>query len=246
MEWIQVFHFFLIQQDDAFSRIPYEKGCLFLLHLESLIGGKDKMVSWIQSYFNDNIEKSINTMDMKNHFVKNFPDVKIDWDSWLYGVGLPEWVPLDYLDQKLNNQCKALTDLWLNKEGQGASDKDIQWDSTQTMVFLDTLFNSGKSIDINVLNKMNSVYQFSKSKNVEILFRWFMLNLSNKNKEIFDAVSSFLAVNGRGVYLKPLYAKLNSLAKEGIFEMDQVKKVYQKNRNYYHSVIRNVFDNLFN
>lgn len=45
--------------DDAFSKIPYEKGSLFLRYLESKVGGLDAMLRWLKTYFNDFRFKSL-------------------------------------------------------------------------------------------------------------------------------------------------------------------------------------------
>merc|ERR1711957_821080 len=39
--------------DMAFSRVPYEKGSLFLHYLEEVVGGEDAMSMWLKTYFDD-------------------------------------------------------------------------------------------------------------------------------------------------------------------------------------------------
>jgi len=142
----------------------------------------------------------------------------------------------------MNKQCDDLTKNWLEKNGENSNKSDIQWHSSQTMVFIDNLINSGKVFDSNFLKKIDEIYNFSESKNVEILFRWLMLNLTSKNVSILDKVEKFVEKHGRGVYLRPLYSKLIELSSEGVFKFETVQSFYKKNRKYYHSVIRNTFD----
>jgi len=40
-----------IDPDEAFSKVPYEKGSLFLLHLELKVGGQQKMLAWLNTYY---------------------------------------------------------------------------------------------------------------------------------------------------------------------------------------------------
>lgn len=42
-----------LSPDDAFSRIPYEKGSLFLYYLEKPVGGEAAMSGWLKEYFTD-------------------------------------------------------------------------------------------------------------------------------------------------------------------------------------------------
>jgi leukotriene-A4 hydrolase len=37
--------------DDAFSSIPYEKGCFFLLYLQGVVGGPEPMEEFARAYF---------------------------------------------------------------------------------------------------------------------------------------------------------------------------------------------------
>lgn len=232
--------------DDAFSRIPYEKGCLFLLYLESVVGGKDKMVEWLRIYIKDHADKSLDSYEMKAHFLNHFPNAVVDWKYWFESPGLPNWNPLEYLGQKMNKECTKLTNLWLEKNGQGAKKEDLNWESSQTMVFLDNLINSNQKLDLEILKKIEETYQLSTSRNVEILFRWLMLNLQNDNMSILSEVESFVSKHGRGVYLRPLYKKLIELSNEKKLDQKKVKEIYQKNRTCYHSVIKNSFDKELN
>jgi len=60
-----------VDPDEAFSIIPYEKGCLFLYYLENIVGGKDHFLSWLNDFYKANLNKSISANKMK----KKFPTV---------------------------------------------------------------------------------------------------------------------------------------------------------------------------
>jgi leukotriene-A4 hydrolase len=233
-----------VDPDDAFSRIPYEKGFLLLLYFESLVGGKDKMIEWIQIYFKDFAYKSVTTEEMKKHFMNHFgASVKQDWDAiwdhWLNGVGLPNWNPTSYLDQKLNQKCDALTAIWKEKNGEGATSNDLNWDANQTMVVLDNLLNNAVPMKHDILQKMDDLYHLSTSNNVEVAFRWFMLNLRSNKIDIMPQLEQFLSQHGRGVYVKPLYKQLIEMGKQGTIPAEKPAQLFNKNRAYYHSVIHN-------
>ncbi|KAL0481959.1 leukotriene-A4 hydrolase [Acrasis kona] len=233
-----------IDPDDAFSRIPYEKGCLLLLYLEHLVGGVQPMIDWLRKYFVEFQRQSITNKQMIHHFEQHFPNVKVDWNTWLYEEGMGPWNPMSYLDQTMNKQTQALVDKWTVD---GANDidanaSDIKWDPAQTMVFLDNLANGGKKLGHDVIKKLDEVYEFSKSKNVEISVRFLRLALENEYVDVLPVVEDFVSKHGRSVYLKPLYGELILLSDKKLVDKQKVKDIYQKNRSYYHSVIRNAFD----
>lgn len=233
-----------VDPDEAFSRIPYEKGFLFLLYLESLVGGKDKMIPWLQSYFKANMNKSVTSEQMQASFLAHFGDVKgIDWNEWFYGTGLPTvFNPDTYLNQNMNKNVDALTAIWKDKKGESATKDDLKWDPNQTMVFLDNLINTAVPMSKESLNKMNEFYNLNNTNNVEVGIRWLMLNLQSGNLDVMPQVELFLQRNGRGVYVKPLYKQLLEMGKTGVIPLEKAKSIYQSNRNYYHHVIRSVFD----
>ena len=53
-----------IDPDDAFSRVPYEKGSLFLYYLEGVVGGPERMTEWLRSYVTDFQYKTLETADL--------------------------------------------------------------------------------------------------------------------------------------------------------------------------------------
>ena len=81
--------------DDAFSRVPYEKGHTLLFHLETIVG-KDAFLSYMQKYLRDFATKSISTDEWLQHLISSFPPRTFDsvcWDTWLYGSGMPPNIP---------------------------------------------------------------------------------------------------------------------------------------------------------
>jgi len=101
------------------------------------------------------------------------------------------------------------------------------------MYFLDLLITSNKDLKVQTLERLDSVYGFTKSQNVEVGFRFLMLSLRNNHRAVFPAVAHFLSRHGRGLYTKPLYKSLHKIDK------DEASKIYHSNKAFYHSVIRN-------
>ena len=106
-----------IDPDDAFSRVPYEKGSLFLLYLEQLVGGEEPMTKYLQSYIQKFRGRSIQTSDMKAHFLEFFSDIGkvqgVDWEHWLHGEGLPDFDLAAHVDKTLVDESRSAADRWL-------------------------------------------------------------------------------------------------------------------------------------
>ena len=72
-----------VNPDDAFSRVPYEKGATFLWMLEELVGGPDMFEPFLKSYIQEFSYKSIKSDDFKSYFLEYFSGVDAV-QVWLY------------------------------------------------------------------------------------------------------------------------------------------------------------------
>lgn len=80
--------------DDAFSRVPYEKGSNFLYYLETKLGGAEKMDAFLKAYIKRFSYKSITTSDFQDFVYEHFADQKdildqVEWESWYSMPGMP-------------------------------------------------------------------------------------------------------------------------------------------------------------
>ena len=104
-----------IDPDDAFCRVPYEKGATFLWYLEELVGGEERFEPFLKAYFNKFTYKSLDTDAFKNYFLTYFKstnDVEsIDWNTWLHKPGMPPYKPS--FDITLAEEAWKLADKWV-------------------------------------------------------------------------------------------------------------------------------------
>jgi len=243
--------------DDAFSKIPYEKGSLFLFYLELVVGGKDAMMAWLGTYFTRFRARSVTVEEMKEHFLGFFRagthavEQKkmdaIDWNTWLLAPGMPAFNPMPHLDRSLATACDALAAKWLSKESAatGLTDAKTQ-DFTQTLrntkqrvFFLDALLSHVEAhgaFSTAFLNRLNDVYRLAECRNAEILVRWFLLCIKSSYRAVLPSVSDFLSCNGRGLYVKPLYKALKAL------DLAVANQIYNRHRSFYHTVIRQAIE----
>jgi leukotriene-A4 hydrolase len=114
-----------LDPDDAFSRVPYEKGHTFLFYLESIVNegldGDDygPFGDYLKSYFSRWAERSLSVAEWKEDFLAWFrakhPLIhkrlveRVDFDTWLFKCGMPPVIP-DY-DRSLCGKCQCLASL---------------------------------------------------------------------------------------------------------------------------------------
>lgn len=226
--------------DDAFSRVPYEKGSLFLFYLEGVVGGPEAMTDWLRSYIHDFGYKSIETADFKAHFSKHFRNKEgvqnIDWEHWLKGEGLPNFDLAAVVDRSLLQQCRELADDWLagGKDEVSVPDPFTGFKAQQVMVFLDNLINAtneGRAPTHTALASMDSRYCLSSTRNVEVAYRWCLLGCKAEWPGCVPRVKEFLASHGRGAYVKPLYMAFHA------FKAEIAKATFEQHRDFYMAVI---------
>eukprot|EP00698_Gefionella_okellyi_P004917 TRINITY_DN14543_c0_g1_i2.p1 TRINITY_DN14543_c0_g1~~TRINITY_DN14543_c0_g1_i2.p1 ORF type:complete len:616 (+),score=123.69 TRINITY_DN14543_c0_g1_i2:121-1968(+) len=235
-----------VDPDEAFSKIPYEKGSLFLLYLETVVGGNDAMRAWLNAYYTKYMGKSATSEDFKAHFINWFTEVKpapagalakVDWATWLDAPGLPAFNPHDVLDRSLVVACEALAKSWREQGRAGASATDLApFQAKQTMYFLDQLLTTAVPMAHDRLLALDELYGFSTSKNVEIGFRYLMLAIKSGYRAALPTAQYFLSQHGRGLYVKPMYVALDTL------DHAYAVETWKKNRSFYHAVIKAAFD----
>lgn len=205
--------------DDSFSSVPYIKGSTFLRYIEDTIGGPDIFEPFFKFYLNKYKYKSITTDDFKRTLYEFFLDndnvmsklEKIDFDTWLYGEGMPPTIP--NFDSSLATVCVNLANLWATKSAQELVDlPDIKIKITvqQLIDFLSKLIEKR---DIKDLNKekvelLESTYNVNTTKNAEIRFRFLRLCIRARLLSRMDEIIRFANSNFRMKYVRPIYRDL--------------------------------------
>jgi len=233
-----------IDPDDAFSIIPYEKGCLFLYYLETVVGGKEVFLGWLNAFYSANLRGTISSQKMQEHFLHYFtPKVdpeklkSIDWNTWFNSPGLPSFDPSSSLVNSYSESADKVIQKWADsKDGGDLTPGDIAtFKPSQVMYCLDVISVHHIPMNHKVLEKMGEVYKLF-SKNVEISNRFVGVCLKSKYAAAVPACEKILAEHGRGRYVKYLYNCLNE------YDHNLAVKNFQANKHKYHSVIVNAFE----
>ncbi|KAI9598489.1 peptidase family M1-domain-containing protein [Syncephalis fuscata] len=198
-----------IDPDDAFSRVPYEKGFNLLYYLEQLLGGPEVFEPYMKAHVQQFAGKSITTEEWKT-FLYTFMEQRhgaekiktletVNWHAWLKEPGMPPVT--NQFDPTLANACIRLCARW---EAARNSDKtDFSADDIKTLILIKKEPLSKDKLDL-----MEFVYKFNQVQNCEIRFSWQMLCLKAAYQPIYSFVVAFVKEQGRMKYVRPLYRAL--------------------------------------
>lgn len=79
---------------------------------------------------------------------------------------------------------------------------------------------------------MGEVYEFLKSKNVELKSAYFAIALRSKVTSTYPLVAELLGQVGRMKFVRPLFRSLNKVDRELALQ------TYEKNKEFYHPICR--------
>lgn len=235
--------------DDAFSSVPYEKGFVFLYHLEKVLG-IEKWDTFIPHYFAVWREKSVDIHEFKATLLSFFEKdaeankklQEVDWDAWFYKPGFP---PKPEFDTTLADECYKLAYFWsaLN-DGRDKDFKPHARDiegfvtSNQSVVFLETLQSNPKPLSPKLIELMGEVYSYTSSKNVEVTSRYLTLGLQGKAKSVYGPTAELLGRVGRMKFVRPLFRELMKC------DLALAKKTFEQNRDFYHPICRSMMEKM--
>lgn len=233
--------------DDAFSSIPYEKGSTFLYHLEKLVG-REKWDKFIPHYFMTFKRRSVDSYEFKATLLSFFESDseaskklnELNWDEWFYKPGFP---PKPNFDTTLADMCYDLANKWeaLNhgKAQFSPSKKDIEsFNANQEVVFLEKIQTFDKPLSPKLVDQMGKEYGFAKSKNVEIVSRYFVIGLQARAESVYKPAAKLLGEVGRMKFVRPLFRELMKC------DFKLAKETFEKNRDFYHPICRGMMEKM--
>lgn len=225
--------------DDGLTDIAYEKGALFLIHIERIVG-REKFDAFLKNYFQSNAFKTMDTKGfiayLNDNLIKNDSEIskKINAEEWIYHSDLPKDIPsitskrLELVDSVLMNYSKGekLSKLTFNN-----------WSSHEYLYFIRGL---QKDLSVAQMNELKAKFNFAECGNSELQAAWFEHAIKHQYKVDYPALEKFLVKVGRRKFLMPLYSALIE-TKEG---KEFAKEIYKKARNNYHFVAIQSLDEL--
>ena len=224
--------------DRGVNSIAYEKGYLFLKHLE-LIAGRARFDSFLNKYFSEHQFQSITTVQFLDYLEKNLSDdaavtSRINADEWVNKPGLPADMP--FIQSTKFLYIDSLIERWQKNNLLAGMSTQIVG-SNERLYFLRQLPDS---LSLAQMSFLDQAFGFTHSGNAEIQDAWYLHAIRHKYKVAYPFIEKFLIAVGRRKFLTPLYTEMIKTP-EG---KEWAKAIYAKARPNYHSVSYNTIDEL--
>ena len=232
--------------DDAFSKIPYEKGFNFLFYLENLVNSHsdiDLFRKILRQYFTKFKYKSIKYEDFREFFIEKIneelsPEAakevlsKIDWVKWIEAPGFPP-VNNDFSNKYSTEVENAIEKFYKNELPDNFKETFTKWHTILKQYFLSNIRENDKELDDTQLNMLSTVLNLKEGYNAEVNFGYFMcvlLHGKTLENNVKEALINFLGKFGRMKYLRPLYTAFYQRDKE------TAKATFEKYKSSYHPI----------
>lgn len=239
--------------DEGTTDVPYEKGALFLLHLEQTFG-RARFDQFLRSYFNHFAFQSITTDHflayLKLHLLDKDPALtaRVPIDEWISRPGLPSTAPKPTSPAfaQVEEQAKR----WLQNEIRVAQIPLARWTTQERLHFLKFVqsaleppTSSGGPADtsatqlsqserLRLMGELDRTFKLTRSGNSEIAFQWLMMSIQNKYLPAYPRLEEFLLSVGRRKFIRPLYQEL-AKTPEG---RERALEIYRRARPTYHPI----------
>ncbi len=226
--------------NESLTEIPYEKGCLFLTHLEKVYG-RERLDAFLLGYFKNFSFQSITTDQFAAYLKKNLLDsdeslaAKVRLNEWLNEPGLPQDAP--------NPQTEALGKLEVKAaqfaEGKITADalESKTWSTQEWLHFLRSL---PVKLGQDKMGALDQAFGLSASGNSEIVAQWLQMAIRNRYESAYGRLKRFLTEQGRRKFLKPLYQELVKSPEGKKLALD----IYAEARPGYHPVSSETIDGI--
>ena len=219
--------------EDCITKIPYEKGALFLLQLEKVFG-RARFDQFLREYFDHFAFQSITTADfvdyLKQNLFRQHPALAelIPINEWLYEPGIPASasLPSSQIFEVIESEARA----WLKRRKSAAELRVSSWTVQEWLRFLNYLPHD---LSANKLAELDEQFQFTSSKNSEIVHQWMLMTIRADYRPAVERLEEFLISVGRERLIKPLYEELVKSEKGKIW----ARGVYQKARCGYNPIV---------
>lgn len=224
--------------DEVFTQVPYEKGRLFLLYLESKFG-HDRFDEFLRSYFEHFSFKSITTEDflkyLQDNLLERFPGTvsRDEVKTWVYGPGIPPDAVLPTTD------AFAIVDdargAWLDGKTPAKKIDTHEWVAQQWLQFLNHM---PATLTTAQLAELDQAFGFTHTANAEIEHSWLLLVIRNHYQPGNGRLETYLETVGRGKLILPLYKEMMKTPAGAV----QAKRVFALARPAYHPTVQAAVD----
>lgn len=241
--------------DEGSTDIPYEKGALFLRHLEETFG-RARFDEFLKSYFNHFAFQSITTDQfvayLKQNLLDKYPELaaRVPVEEWINKPGLPASAPKP--TSSAFTAVEEQSQRWLRGQITAAQLPTAKWTTHEWLHFLKSV-QDGFAAPAPALSsaaavrspaagmaELDRTFHLTRSGNSEIEFQWLMMSIRNRYEPAYPRLEEFLMTIGRRKFIKPLYEEL-AKTPEG---KTRALAIYARARATYHPIAVTTIDDV--
>jgi leukotriene-A4 hydrolase len=226
--------------DEGATRLPYEKGALFLRSLEELFG-RERFDAYLRGYFDRFAFQSILTEDFLEDLRTNLLASdsgrarSIPLDTWIAAPGLPDQAPRP-ASAALDSVARVAED-WSAGRIPTERIPFAGWSTHQRIQFLRRL---PVPLPASRMAELDAAFGLTGTRNNEVAFQWLLMSLRSGYEPANARLEEFLVSIGRRKYIKPLYEELVKTP-EGAA---RARAVYARARPGYHPIAVDTMDRI--
>lgn len=243
--------------DDGSTDIPYEKGALFLRHLEETFG-RARFDRFLKSYFNHFAFQSITTDRFVDYLKQNLLNenptlaAQVPVNEWINQSGIPASAPkpTSTAFAAVEEQAKR----WLSHQASLAQIPTAKWTTHEWLHFLRFVQDSlapaatagpaatqlSQTETVKLMGELDNAFHLTRSGNSEISFQWLLMSIRNRYEPAYPRLEEFLMTIGRRKFIKPLYEEL-AKTPEG---KERALAIYRRARATYHPIAVTTIDDV--
>ena len=218
--------------DEGATRLPYEKGALFLRSLEELFG-RARFDQFLRGYFDHFAFQSITTADFVSYLREHLfagdsgKSASVALEEWIERPGLPAAAPRP-TSEALHRVAAAAQEWAIGRTGPGLEGFPA-WTTQERLQFLRQL---PSPLAPQRLAELDEAFGLTSSRNAEIASQWLLMSLRGDYAAAAARLEEFLVTIGRRKFIKPLYEEL---VKTGGGRA-RALAIYKKARPGYHPI----------
>jgi hypothetical protein len=214
----------------AGTGVEYIKGEAFLRTLEHAFG-RDRWDSYLRGYFDRYAFQPQTTAgflaDLREHLVKGDAglEAKLQLDAWVYQPGIPSGAWHEASPALLTVDAQRTAFLG-GAPAAGLAARG--WTTQEWQRFLDGL---PRQLTVAQLADLDGAFGLSASTNAYVRAAWLKLVVANRYEPGLASLKAFLASNGRGLFLRPLYF---GLIKDKAWGLTLARGYFEASKGGYH------------
>ncbi len=226
--------------DEGATRLPYEKGALFLRSLEELFG-RARFDEFLCGYFDHFAFQSIVTADFVGYLCEHLlaqdgaKAASVPLEEWIERPGLPATAPRP-TSEALRRVAGAAGE-WAAGQPETARAAFPAWTTHERLQFLRRL---PSPLAPERLREVDEAFALTASENAEIAFQWLLMAIRGGYGATDARLEQFLVSIGRRKFIKPLYEELVKTEAGRV----RAREIYRKARPGYHPIAVDTVDRI--